>query len=144
MDGFQPCAHCAGKGTCRNGPEEGGCQICFAHWRERYPKTKDNPQVGAIKCSTCWGRGIVEPPGATKWDYKTPAYLGGLLALCSFALLFTLAFRRDPEGFSKSLVFVGTLLGSITGYYFGGQKRVPAKTGDDAKSGDPAVAPTEK
>jgi hypothetical protein len=133
MDGFQPCAHCGGTGTCNRGPNAIGCQICFAHWRERYPKMQNDP-AGAVKCSTCWGRGIVEPPGATKWDYKTPAYLGAALAGLSFLLLFVLLWKGSDELFSKTLVFVGTLIGSITGYYFGGQKRVPAKSGDDPKA----------
>ena len=137
MEGFQPCAHCEGKGTCKNGKDNIGCAVCFAHGRLRYTHLwQRNPAIdfpteqGAIKCSTCGGKGIVEPPGATKWDYKTPAYLGALLAVFSFALLFTLAFLKDTEGFSKAVVFVGTLLGSITGYYFGGQKRIPSNSAD--------------
>src|ERR1700738_4999906 len=138
MEGFQSCAHCEGKGTCKNGKDDTGCLICFAHWSQRYPKMKDVHELGAIKCSTCWGRGIVEPPGATKWDYKTPAYLGAALAGCSFALLFTLAFMKDSEGFAKALVFAGTLLGSITGYYFGGQRRIPSSSTDGHASEGPA------
>ena len=82
-----------------------------------------------LKCSTCWGRGLVEPTGATRWDYRTPAYLAAGLAALTFVLLFV-TYNGNGEAFNKSLIFAGTLLGSITGYYFGGQKRLSAGSGE--------------
>lgn len=76
----------------------------------------------------------MEPPGATKWDYKTPAYPGAGLAVCSFLLLRGLVWKGDTAGFGNAIVFVGTLLVSINGYYFGGQRKAPAASTDGEKS----------
>ena len=132
MDTLTCCAHCKGSGTCANGTGEASCQICVAAWRLRNKLLKEGADAKGLRCTCCWGKGRVEPPGATKWDYKTPAYLAGGLALFSFILLFV-TFRANGEAFAKSLVFVGTLLGSITGYYFGGQKKVSGGGPDEHK-----------
>jgi hypothetical protein len=142
MNGLECCAHCEAKGTCRNGPNNLSCQVCVAAWRMRYPKSlKEGVRLEGLKCSSCWGKGKVEPPGAVKWDYKTPAYLAGGLGFCSFVLLLALIFQGNTESLSKGLVFVGTLLGSITGYYFGGQRKISATSADNRKAGE--VADTE-
>lgn len=130
MNTLTNCAHCKGTGTCTTGAEGASCQICLAAWRQRNKLLNEGADPKGLRCTCCWGKGRVEPPGATKWDYKTPAYLGGMLAILSFILLF-LTFRANNEAFSKSLVFVGTLLGSITGYYFGGQKKVSVDGPDE-------------
>lgn len=70
----------------------------------------------------------------SRWDNAAPAVLGGVLAILSFSLLFYLARTSNGEGFNKALIFAGTLLGSITGYYFGTPKRHIHKPSDDDES----------
>lgn len=117
------CLHCKKTGTCESGGKNGeSCKVCIAFWKGEFGNNfllGSSDPIG-LKCSTCWGKGVTEPSGRTKWDYRTPAALAGGLSILSFLLLWLT--YNGGEAFNKALVFVGTLLGSITGYYFGGAK----------------------
>lgn len=115
-----PCAHCATNGTCKNGLNQSGCAACQASWTERSGKFNDFPEKTGIICSVCWGRGLVEPTNQ-KWEYRFPAILALLIILVAFILLLSFS---GKSGFDKILVFVGTLVGSVTGYYFGGERYI--------------------
>lgn len=117
-----PCAHCRESGTCRNGPNEQGCALCQSTWLEHQGKhyTKDMDQTGIV-CSVCWGKGLAEPSNQ-KWHYRFPAVLAFIIIVAAFSLLFFFA-NNDKGNFDKIVVFVGTLVGSVTGYYFGGERR---------------------
>lgn len=80
---------------------------------------KNGSHVGLV-CSVCWGKGLAELSSA-KWNYRYPAILAIVFVLLGFLLLFVFAWR-DYQHFDKLLVFVSTLIGSITGYYFGGER----------------------
>jgi hypothetical protein len=121
------CAHCETTGTCGGDRNAQACGACIAFWQRQFsflklniwkPEFSDEAQKG-MRCSCCWGRGVTES-SSSKYDYRVPALLAGALALLSFGLLAWV--HKDTDEFGKAVVFVGTLLGSITGYYFGGEK----------------------
>ena len=68
----------------------------------------------------CWGKGLAEL-SSSKWNYRYPALLAIVFVFLAFLLLFVFGVLRY-EHFDKLLVFVSTLIGSITGYYFGGER----------------------
>jgi hypothetical protein len=72
-------------------------------------------------CSVCEGKGIAELSSA-KWTYRYPAVLAVMLAVVAFLTLWVAMLRSASDDFAKVLVFVSTLTGSITGYYFGGTR----------------------
>jgi len=121
-----PCAHCCQSGTCRNGLNGKGCALCQSTWLKYSGKNyiKDMDQTGIV-CSVCWGKGLAEPSNQ-KWRYRFPAGLAILIIVAGLSLL---VFFAEKPGFDKIIVFVGTLVGSVTGYYFGGERgsgsRVP-------------------
>jgi hypothetical protein len=114
---FIPCPHCDKTGTCHRGGGDKSCGRCIAgRWLwKKLPK--DDDYVGLV-CSVCSGKGLVEPY-ALKIERLFPFFLAAGLAALGFSLLFIRPGGLTPE---QSLPFVGTLLGSITGYYFGGER----------------------
>jgi hypothetical protein len=130
------CAHCSKTGTCENGTGGMACQLCVARWSKRNATFDFKADLKGIPCSTCWGKGFIYKSLSeqSRFDNTVPAVLGGVLAGLSFALLFYLSHTGNGEGFNKALVFTGTLLGSITGYYFGAPKRARNKQSDDEES----------
>jgi hypothetical protein len=129
LAGLMDCAHCKKLGTCESGGGGKSCAVCIAYWRKEHKLFQDTDGAMGLICSSCKGKGAVEPHGAARWDYRYPAALATLLALFSFLLLFFTYFvtYKGGEAFNKSLVFVGTLLGSVTGYYFGRERNTPAQ-----------------
>src|SRR2546427_3687796 len=117
---FVNCQHCDMRGTCRNGLGGKSCGRCVAKWKNETTgyAGQENEQVGLV-CSVCWGRGLTEP-AALKWDKRFPFVLASGLVLLGFSVLLLGHFVELPP--DKALPFVGTLLGSITGYYFGAEK----------------------
>jgi hypothetical protein len=67
----------------------------------------------------CDGRGSVEPFSLKLQNRFLPFFAMGFV----FLLLVFLAgaLFKDMEHFDKIIGFAGTLIGSITGYYFGGK-----------------------
>lgn len=114
-----PCAHCHTSGTCDNGLGKVGCARCQAFWTERGGKFENITERTGIVCSVCWGKGLAEPSNQ-KWQYRFPAMLALLILVAAIVLLL---WFDAKEGFDKILVFVSTLVGSVTGYYFGGERR---------------------
>jgi uncharacterized membrane protein len=113
------CKHCNETGTCRNGEGDASCDRCAAFWSGRdkqFPKT--GKHTGLV-CSVCSGRGLAET-ASSQWDYRFPVILAILFIVIAFGLLYY--FQNSPH-FDTILVFVSTLVGSVTGYYFGGERR---------------------
>jgi hypothetical protein len=106
-----PCKHCNETGTCRNGEDDASCDRCAA-----FPKT--GKHTGLV-CSVCMGRGLAET-ASSQWDYRFPGILAILFIAIAFGLLY---YFYDSPHFDRILVFVSTLVGSVTGYYFGGERR---------------------
>ena len=130
-----PCKHCDESGTCN--PGKPSCGVCIGRWRVREQLGPGDPTSGLI-CSVCWGKGLVEA-SAAKWNNRFPFILASGLVLLGFALLFLIGWTKIDE--HQALTFVGTLLGSITGFYFGGERgRLIAS---DARSRRPQGRETE-
>jgi hypothetical protein len=134
MSDYVDCKHCGAQGTCANAPGNKSCAVCREHWREQWFKTyaknanaqqmsalPDNDTDGLV-CSVCRGLGSAEMP-STKWDYRFPAGLALIFIIASFGLIYYFNQTRDEQRFQQVLIFASTLIGSITGYYFGGARR---------------------
>jgi hypothetical protein len=121
MDDLANCQHCTMTGTCSSGDDGTSCNRCVAEWSERYDKRFEAGKAyKGLVCSVCWGKGVAEP-SQRKWDYRFPAILAIIFVLFAFLLLF-IGTQIGLPG-EKSLPFVATLVGSITGFYFGGARR---------------------
>jgi len=57
---------------------------------------------------------------SSQWDYRFPGILAIVFIGTAFGLLY---YFHDSPHFDRILVFVSTLIGSVTGYYFGGERR---------------------
>jgi hypothetical protein len=117
------CKHCGQTGTCTNGPDRQSCGRCIAAWQPASPSTstpaRTYPTEGLV-CAVCNGTGVAEL-SSSKWDYRLPAALAILLILFAFTSIFVFL-AWDDKDIDKVLVFAGTLIGSVTGYYFGGER----------------------
>lgn len=119
------CKHCGMSGTCRNGINDQSCARCVSFWHESIRAMPKQADSNGLVCSVCWGKGITEL-SQSKWEYRFPATLAIVFVTLGFGTLLTV-FLLPPSGndhdhFDKVLVFVSTLVGSVTGYYFGGQR----------------------
>ena len=65
----------------------------------------------------CGGVGIAEPKSIRIHNRIVPVLA---LLIVYFALAIVLL-KSSEENFSEILAFAGTLIGSVTGYYFGGK-----------------------
>lgn len=111
-----PCGHCQQSGTCTNGSGRHSCEACV-RYREGEQGVKYEDRMG-MPCSVCKGRSTIEPTSLKIQNRLVPS-LAVLFVLVAFYLIY---FFHQTEHFDKVLVFAGTLIGSITGYYFGGEK----------------------
>lgn len=123
------CLHCGNGeklGTCTTGNDGLSCARCKAVWVER---DKIDPSVDhkGLVCSVCWGRGIAES-SRLKWEYRFPAALALIFVFFTFLLLFFS--KRIGIDSGQAMTFAGTLIGSITGFYFGGAKVASSLTAD--------------
>lgn len=114
------CAHCGQTGTCTNGLEGRSCAACARgtgllrpFLGNRFPQDSSG-----IVCSVCDGVGSVEP-----YSVRLNKRIVPLLAILIvyFALAIVLFFATKDK-FDQILAFAATLIGSITGYYFGGKR----------------------
>lgn len=108
-----PCAHCSASGTCASGPNGASCLVCL-----REHKIKDKSAVG-IACGVCMGYGIAEPKTARLKNRLVPI-LSLLIVYLALAMVMILS---SKEHFTEVLAFAATLIGSVTGYYFGGKNK---------------------
>jgi hypothetical protein len=122
MSELVTCKHCSETGTCRNGQDGTSCDRCSTYWRQQQSQQmpKDERFTGMV-CSVCFGRGLAET-ASSQWDYRFPGLLAVLFIAAAFGLLFYFEVTQSAH-FDKVLVFVSTLVGSVTGYYFGGERR---------------------
>lgn len=112
-----PCAHCKGSGTCANGGNGTSCAVCA-----RKNKLPASPNQGAaytgIVCSVCAGHAQIEP-FTVRLNQRIVPVLALMLVYVALALIFAHAGR---DNFHELLAFAGTLIGSVTGFYFGGRR----------------------
>jgi hypothetical protein len=140
---FVTCKHCSETGTCSNGADGRSCARCRAHWISRDEAYKPKDEETGLVCSVCWGKGVTEPT-SSKWQNRfTPVLASGFVVLAFFLVILFGALKL-PE-FDKVLVFASTLIGSITGYYFGGERgmgKVPASAKAPAQRNKPSPTST--
>lgn len=117
---FVTCKHCVETGTCTNGHDGGSCTRCIAYWKQYVQDYTPKEDDKGLVCSVCWGKGVTEPT-SSKWQNRFTPILAMVFVLLAFLLVFIFGLFKIPD-FDKVLVFAGTLIGSITGYYFGGEK----------------------
>lgn len=111
-----PCAHCGNTGTCSTGANGAACAFCA----NRGSKFRDDSIAAmGLPCLICEGRGSVEPFSLKLHNRFLPFFA---MIFVMFLLLFVagVCFFAD-EMFDKVIGFAGTLIGSITAYYFGGK-----------------------
>ncbi|HYO63546.1 MAG TPA: hypothetical protein VER08_07815 [Pyrinomonadaceae bacterium] len=111
------CAHCRGQGACYRGDRESSCPSCVkAH---EFTQTADGQLLCGLVCSVCKGRGSVEPTSLKIQNRFIPFVT---LAFLLAAIYLIYHFEQSTH-FDKVLVLASTIIGGITGYYFGGEKR---------------------
>lgn len=116
--GYVPCAHCQASGTCRNGEEHRSCALCV-----KKAQIKSGASEGLV-CSVCKGFGVAEPQTIQIRNRITPALAWGIVSIA----LLLVCYLAEKENFHEVLAFAATLIGSVTGYYFGGRsitKKLP-------------------
>lgn len=78
---------------------------------------------------------------SSKWNYIFPAILALTFVAAGFLVIFV--FKGSDE-FKQALPFVSTLVGSVTGYYFGARgvgTKAPSKVPSKAPTKDPDKGP---
>ena len=126
-----PCAHCQTLGTCKNGAGGSACAICA----KAGSKFRDYSQLPTgLVCSVCGGGGSVEPFSLKLQNRFLPFFAMGFVLLLLIFLGICLFYAN--ASFDKVIGFAGTLIGSITGYYFGG-KQIESST--SAPKGSPST-----
>ena len=106
-----PCKHCNETGTCTSGINGASCIVC-----NKNHDLKVNKIYNGLACGTCGGLGISEP-----YTEKLNKRIKPLLALLivSILLICTMALALiDSKHFTTFIAFSGTLIGSITTFYF--------------------------
>jgi NMD protein affecting ribosome stability and mRNA decay len=112
--GYLACAHCGATGTCRNGSAGDSCAVCI-----KKNKIEGQPSTGLV-CSVCQGCGAIEPRTARLRTLIAPIFA----LLIVYTALGLAWFFAGDEHFTEVLAFAATLIGSITGYYFGGRNKL--------------------
>lgn len=120
MPEFVTCKHCDETGTCKNRLDGNSCARCRAYWVKEIKNYQPQEIESGLVCSVCWGKGVTEPT-STKWQNRFTPVLASVFVVFAFVLIAVFGFWA-VDGFDKVLVFASTLIGSITGYYFGGEK----------------------
>src|SRR3954465_7447939 len=119
------CRHCGGTGTCSNGENANSCDSCVAKAREGpFPliKTKIVSTKG-LPCGCCQGYGDIE---GRVWNLQsTIAPLLGLFIVLLVLVIVIVIAMTGPNHHSEILTLLGTLAGSVVGFYFRGQHRLP-------------------
>ena len=106
-----PCKHCGETGICKSGKEESSCFACVKNH-----ELKTNREYVGLACGTCGGLGLAEPVTERMNKRIKPLLAMGIVFL---VLIFTFALAAvNNQHFNEFLAFSGTLIGSITAYYF--------------------------
>lgn len=119
FEGWRLCGHCMGHGTCRAGRNGNSCYSCNKNADEGDPQSE---RYG-LPCSICSGHGCSAPN-----EVKTNKLMGAWVTIiCSGGafLAVLLSGFFFSEHLDKILTFAGTIIGSITGFYFGGRSKQP-------------------
>jgi hypothetical protein len=107
------CAHCKGTGTCNHGKDGEACAACI-----KKNELKKGTYYG-LACGTCGGLGKTDTVTSRMNNRVTPL-LGFMLTGLCFLMIILFGFFNN-QYFTEVLALCGTLLGSVTGHYFGRQ-----------------------
>ncbi len=110
-----PCKHCNETGICTSGKGECSCQACA-----KYHDLKKAKEYVGLACGTCGGLGQSEPMTERVNKRTKPLLAMGIVFMVLF-FLFILGLLKSPH-FTEFLAFSGTLIGSITAFYFSNAK----------------------
>ncbi|HEX8197533.1 MAG TPA: hypothetical protein VF571_15165 [Pyrinomonadaceae bacterium] len=121
MAEFVTCKHCDETGTCKNRLDGSSCARCRAYWVSAIKNYQPQETESGLVCSVCWGKGVTEPT-STKWQNRFTPILASVFVVFAFVLIAGFGIWAEVGSFDKVLVFASTLIGSITGYYFGGER----------------------
>ena len=105
-----PCRHCEETGVCKSGLNGSSCHACA-----KYHQLKGKEFVG-LACGTCGGLGQSEPM-TERLNKRTKPLLAMGIVFLVLIFLFVLAFSKNTH-FPEFLAFAGTLIGSVTAFYF--------------------------
>ena len=105
------CAHCEGIGTCKNDSGK-SCAACV----KRNKLGGSETGYCGLPCSICRGSGTVEPTSLKFQNRFTPVLASAFVGL-AFIAIGVFGFFRETH-FPAILAFAGTLIGSVTGFYF--------------------------
>jgi hypothetical protein len=119
------CRHCDGTGTCSNGENGNSCDSCAEKAREgSFPFLKKKiVSTKGLPCGSCQGYGDVE---ARVWNLQSTIgpILGLLIVLLVLGIVMIIA-TSSPTHHAQILTLLGTLAGSVVGFYFRGQHTLP-------------------
>jgi hypothetical protein len=107
---LEKCAHCNNTGTCNKGKDGSSCEVCV---RKNLKWT--------FVCSVCEGFGKMEPFTERLHNRIVPVL--ALFVVYVALIIICWAACTENKHFSELLAFSSTLIGSITGYYFGGKNK---------------------
>ncbi len=110
-----PCKHCNETGTCTSGEDGRSCQACV-----KYHELKNSKEYIGLACGTCGGLGQSEPM-TERLNKRTKPFLAMGVVFMVLLFLFLLGVLKNPH-FTEFLAFSGTLIGSITAFYFNNTK----------------------
>lgn len=116
FEGWRLCGHCEGHGTCHSGAENTSCFVCT----KSAGITNQDKTYRGLPCSICHGHGCGAPT-----EVKTNRLMGAYVTFACSAGVFIIIIMSGfffAEHLDKILTFGGTVIGSITGFYFGGRK----------------------
>ena len=106
-----PCKHCKETGTCSSGHDGASCKACAKHH-----ELKGNKEYIGLACGTCNGIGQAEPT-TERMNKRIKPMLALLIVLFVLSFTFYLALIGNQH-FTEFLAFAGTLMGSVTAFYF--------------------------
>jgi len=110
-----PCKHCGETGICASGKDGTSCQACV-----KYHELKKYKDYVGLACGTCGGLGQSEPM-TERLNKRTKPLLAMGIVFMVLLFVFILGFLKNPH-FPEFLAFAGTLIGSITAFYFSNSK----------------------
>ncbi|WP_428037056.1 molecular chaperone DnaJ, partial [Amphritea sp.] len=102
-------------GTCSSGKEGASCQACV----KNHELKGKQPYYG-LACGTCNGIGQAEPT-TERMNKRIKPMLALAIVFLILTFTFALALMRN-QYFTEFLAFSGTLMGSVTAFYFNHSK----------------------
>jgi hypothetical protein len=114
------CRHCEGKGTCSTGNDGDSCDSCAEKAREgAFPFTKKKiDSKKGLPCGSCQGYGDLE---GRVWQLQSTIspILGGFIIAIVLLILLGIS-TTNPAHHAEIIALLGTLAGSVVGFYFRG------------------------